>query len=379
MVRGNRGTAYDLSGVLIWVVVGGLLLASAGKPPATPEVQGSPQAFDPSPLLGLYVIGGQRPVRAWTAVLEQSTVTGVSLSAEWSALEPQPDQLDLASLEARLERVEGAGKRVALRLLPGVSTPKWVYERGAQRFTFIDRNPNHTAEHYPEGHRNRTYGESLAIPVPWDETFLSAWEGFVAMVGSRLGGVPAVAMVHVTGPNKHSAEMILPRAPEDRSRWREIGYSPEKLTRSWQRCIDAFAKAFPRAALVLDLSPAVFDDGVVEAVVAYGHAQYGKRLFLQNNILLADQRRGRLDWGILERYAREAVIGFQRQPLRLDRGSIGREERRRLRRANFEGMLRAGLDLGASYFELGAGDVKDFPDIAETAAAVLARRAGRSR
>lgn len=322
----------------------------------------APPAFEPRDVVGFYVIGGHRDPRAWSHALAQDGITGVSVSAEWDVLEPQRGRHDWSSLDADVALVAGAGRRAALRIHPGISTPEWVYAAGARRFRFEDRNPNHGES---GNRRNQTRGQTLTLPVPWDEDFLVAWEAFVAAAGAHYRDERAVAMVHVTGPNKHSAEMVLPRQPDDRQRWLEMGYTEDKLVGAWKRSLDAYARAFPRAALVLNLSPAILDDKVVERVVAYGIERHGKRVFLQNNILLGENaNRGRVDWPILERYRDVTTIGFQRQLLRVGRrDDLDPKQKLALRRENFEKMIEEGLRLGARYFEIGADEARDFPDV----------------
>ena len=177
-------------------------------------------------------------------------------------------------------------------------------------------------------------------------------------------------MVHVTGPTRHSAEMHLPRDRADQERWRALGYTPQKLIGAWKRSIDAFARSLPETPVVLNLSPVIFNDGVMEEVVRYAYGQYGRRLFLQNNILMADNKgMKREDWNVLREYASKTTIGFQRGLPRLKgRSDAATPERLRLKRSNFEGMFTQGLALGAQYFEVGATDVKDFPDVVKAAA-----------
>jgi hypothetical protein len=318
--------------------------------------------------LGLYVIGGHQQQRAWSAALKQPGIKGVALSEEWKVIEPERGRRNWSALDDDIALVARAGRKVGLRLHPGIFTPEWVYERGARRFTFQDRNPYHA----PDGggrvaRPNATLGQSLTIPVPWDEAFLSAWEDFVAAAGKHYASERAIAMVHVTGPNKHFSEMHLPKDPEDRQRWRSMGYSEDKLVSAWKRSIDAYARAFPQAALVLDLSPAIFDDDVVERVVDYAVDKYGRRVFLQNNILLGEnQGRERIDWKILDRYRNKTPIGFQRQLLRLNnQGQLTPARRRELRRDNFEKMLEEGMRLGGRYFEIGAQEARDFGDVVQ--------------
>ncbi len=337
--------------------------------------QAPPPGFEPHDHTGLFLLAGQLPEQRWAHVVGLPFLTGTAVSDEWPRLQPEPDRFVWESLDRRVAIIAKANKKVGLRVLPGVTVPDWVYQRGARVFEFVDRNPYHGTDRYPEGHRNATLGQKLRLPVPWDEPFLVAWEGFVAALGKRLEGQP-ITMVHVTGPTRHSAEMLLPRGPEDREHWKQLGYSPEKLIMAWQRCIDAFGRSFPSSALALDLGPAIFDDGVVESVVEWALDRYGARIFLQNNILLAQQERRRLDWAVLERHAGRATIGFGRMPLRLGRDT-DRGEARGLRRRNFQGMFVAGMELGATYFEIGWRDARDFPEVAAAAASALDEAATR--
>jgi hypothetical protein len=355
-----------------------LVLAAAGAAAMAAPAARKSSSFDTRDVVGLYVIGGHRDQNIWIPAMEVDAVRGVAISEEWTAVEPERGRRDWSVLDDDVRVAARAGRKVGLRLQAGISTPEWVYERGARRFTFEDRNPTHGPAPGAGGGgqgargRNQSLGQTLTLPVPWDEAFLSAWEGFIAAAGAHYRDEPAIAMVHVTGPNKHSAEMILPRQPEDRQRWHEMGYTEDKLVGAWKRCLDAYARAFPRAALVLNLSPAILDDNAVERVVEYGVKTYGTRLFLQNNILLGDNpRRNRVDWKLLERYRDSAVIGFQREPLRLDRQGVTGQRRTDMRRDNFEKMLEQGMRLGARYFEIGAEEARDFPDVVARYARLL--------
>jgi hypothetical protein len=319
---------------------------------------------------GIYVLVGKANNKDFLDVLNTTGIAGVSLAAEWKDIEPQEGQYQWASLDEVMAKVTPMHKYVTLRMFPGISTPDWVYAKGAKAFEFVDKNPFHGEAFYPQGHRFSTHGAGLRMPIPWDEVFLASWEKFVEVYGNHYRNATNIAMVHVTGPTRHSAEMHLPKDREDQEKWRAAGYTPQKLIGAWKRSIDAFARAFPQTPLVLNLSPVIFEDGVMEEVVRYGYGQYGRRLFLQNNILMADNKRQkREDWNVLREYASKTTIGFQRGLLRLkERGDVAAPERLGLKRANFEGMFTQGLALGAKYFEVGATDVKDFPDVVKAAA-----------
>ena len=83
--------------------------------------------------------------------------------------------------------------------------------------------------------------------------------------------------------------------------------------------------------------------------------------------------RQRADWKILERYRDVTSIGFQRQLLRLSRHGVQGEEKTALRRENFEKMFEEGLRRGARYFEIGADEARDFPDLVDRFAHKLPR------
>lgn len=317
---------------------------------------------------GIYALAPiGKPLSNLGNILDNPGISGISYSFEWKELEKEKGKYDWTRPDEIIRAVKKKNKSVTLRVLPGISSPNRVYEQGAEPFVFTDRNPYHGKRYYARGHRYGTRGDTLKIPVPWDNVFLSAWEDFIAAFGNRYAKAGNIAMIHVTGPTAHSAEMHLPKSGKDRQKWKSIGYTPEKLIGSWSRCIDAFAKSFPETPVVLNLSPAVFDDGVPEAAVRYGHEAYGKRLFLQNNILRADNKSmKRKDWGILKAYAGKTTVGFQRGLLRLKGDKrLSKSDRLGIRRANLRGMLEKGMALGGKYFEIGFMDARDFPEVVE--------------
>jgi Beta-galactosidase len=321
---------------------------------------------------GIYVLVAEANTKELSHLLPLAGVKGVSLSVEWHAVEPQEGHFQWDTLDELVAKAAALGKEVTLRLLPGISTPEWVYQKGAKAFTFVDRNPFHGEALYKPGHRYSSFGQTLKIPIPWDDVFLASWERTVAAFGEHYRNATNIAMVHLAGPTRHSTEMILPRDNEDKGQWRSLGYAPQKLIGAWQRSIDAFARAFPQTPLVLNLSPVIFDDGVLEAVVRSGYDHYGRRFFLQNNILLGiNAPTGRKDWKILQDYATKTTIGFQRELLGKkipNWDKLSDADRLKLRRTNFEGMFARGMGLGAQYFEIGAAEARDFPEIVQQVA-----------
>ncbi len=366
---GIRGSSSDLSlrtpNLLFAGLTAVILLMGSGANCGLSERISS---VKPERQKGIYVlIPFEKRKDNMDAVLNNPDVSGICIAAEWRELEPEEGKYDFSLIDSVLRKAAAKNKTVSLRVLPGISTPEWVYRKGAKRFEFTDRNPNHGDL---AGRRISTYQKALSMPVPWDTVFLSCWEKFVAAYGSHYRMTGNIAMIHITGPTRHSAEMHLPKEPEDKKNWIAIGYSPQKMIGAWKRCIAAYASAFPQTPVVLNLSPVIFNDEVMETVVRYGYEKYGQRFFMQNNILLADNKgMRRRDWAILKQYASKTTVGFQRQVLRLkQRGIVSESERLRIRRENFEGMFSQGMALGAKYFEIGMAEALDFPEIVRTAA-----------
>ena len=235
-------------------------------------------------------------------------VSGLFLHRDWREVEPARGTFDWKSLDGAVEAARRKGRFYKLSFKPGTGTPDWVYSKqgdgavGAAVFETIGPNPN----------RKATYQKPVRIPVPWDPVFLGEFERFVAAAGRRYASDPLCAAVAITGANFQSAEVHLPKRPEDIERWETLGYR-EKLPEAYERYIDLFAEAFPRQQLCLHISTAVRkDDGIMENAVAYGARRYPDRLTLQNCQLNGKSNNTRLySYALLQQYAGKLHLGYQ--------------------------------------------------------------------
>jgi len=314
---------------------------------------------------GLYLIAPMgREVKTIKHFADTKGLSGFLVGQDWQSTESVESVYNWAVLDAGIFAAKQARKQASIGILPGISTPEWVYQKGAQPFKFADNFIFHKKKYYPKNHRFSTYGQTLKIPVPWDETFLLAWEKFIKAFGDHCRGMDNISMVHMAGPTRHSTEMHLPREDEDKEKWLAIGYTPEKLIVAWRRCIDAYAAAFPDTALVLHLSPVIFKDKVLGEVAKYANETYGQKIFFQNDILKSENKMMREDWAILSKYSQKTTIGFQRGLPRIKNWhELSKQKKLNLQRNEFEGMLNHGLELGAKYIEIGFNSARYFPDI----------------
>lgn len=291
-------------------------------------------------------------------VLNHPDLTGVSLRASWSECQPKEDSWNW-SFDDEIKRARKAGKKVMLRVAPGENSPEWVFQSGIKTFTFEDNNPHHA-----------TFGQKRQMPIPWDPIYLKKWTAFVQALGKKYAEDDSVVLVHVTGPVKAGGEMHLPKTKIDKQNWDKAGYSKEKLVQAWKTVIDAYGEAFPKTGLAINVSIPLWNDGVVEEVLAYAKEKWGKRLHVQHNALAAKTKEGFRPQYWVRSYKDKATVGFQLLSSVTPQGKFNDEGRR------FGGTLKEGfqkgLDAGASYFEIYPVDLsneetaKDIRELAKT-------------
>jgi hypothetical protein len=122
--------------------------------------------------------------------------------------------------------------------------------------------------------------------VPWDSVYHRYWQRFLTELAQRYSRDPSLLQVTINGHNQR-LEMHMPRRPEDRARWRQLGWSTERVESDWKSWIDFFARTFPENRLALVVSPMYGQSimPVVEDVVSYAVSSYGGRLILMIAVL----------------------------------------------------------------------------------------------
>lgn len=303
---------------------------------SVPCGQGAPTPPAPA-VRGLFALSDQTRPLAET-VYRHPDVAGVSLRASWDDLQPSPKEFR-GVFDAESARARRAGKHVMLSVDPGVHTPAWVYEVGAQPFTFQDDNPY-----------RREQGKPAQIPIPWDPVFLQKWCACIQALGQRYDSDDTVVLVHMVGPTKHGGEMHLPRTAADKENWAKVGYTRDKLLGAWKRIIDAYRAAFPKQALALDVALPLYDDGTAEAILTYASAQLGSRLHVQHNALAAKTVASFKPHRWVGSYRGKATVGFQLLCPVTPRGKFNDEGRRF--GGSLEEALRIGREAGAVYYEI---------------------------
>jgi hypothetical protein len=267
----------------------------APDPVPAPGSDPAPRS-DPTPLSGLYHVG-EVDTPTPQNMLDHPDLAGASLRFTWAKLEPQEGVLDTVLLLDEVARAKAAGKKIQLRVLPGMETPEWVYAKGVPSMRFAD--------HLPTGVPT---GEVSRIPVPWDPDYLAAWASFIGRLGALVGAESEIVLVHMTGANSKSGEFPLTSGADPTDTTVEYldgqgilvatgkiedlfinqaGYSLDNIRMSWATSRDAWAEAFPTAMLSYNIVTSILNtDKIpdeVQRIVADAVVLYPTRLTLQNN------------------------------------------------------------------------------------------------
>jgi len=303
--------------VLVWC---GLLIASAGGTVTSPD------------LPGLYVL--LKPNQRFEPkTTDLSAAAGISVRTSWEDLQPREDGYDWSYLDQTLRAADAAGKKVMLRVLPGIHSPDWALA-GVDLIRYTVQKPGHPLQ-----------GQTVTIPVPWDPVYLGRWTAFVSALGQRYHDDPSLVLIQMAGPTANTAEMHLPKSPKDKALWENKGYRRDKLVAAWKTVIDAYAKAFPGRYLAVDIAVPLYNDGSLEEILTYGTRTSPGRFCIQGNWLSDRTRKESPLYRLIQDYSKTTPVGFQML------GSTGPASAGALREA-----IDRGIEAGARYLEIYESD-----------------------
>jgi Beta-galactosidase len=229
-------------------------------------------------------------------------LSGVCLHIGWKHLEKESGHLDFSAIDKAVDVLRVKGMKYELGVNPGVETPSFVYQEGAESFETRASNP----------HRSN-FGQAVVVPVPWDPIYQSHFSRVIQQLGERYAADPLCVSVVLTCANFMGAEMHLPKKPEDRAKWKQTADYGAKLLDVYKKYTDEWAKAFPKQAIslhlsqVLDLPPSFF-----ESIIDYGLNKYPERFTIQNCQLTGRKEdTGLQSYDLIQKYRDRAHHGFQ--------------------------------------------------------------------
>jgi hypothetical protein len=283
------------------------------------------------------------------AVEANSNLSGVCLHVGWNEVEKEAGKFDFSSVDKTVTALRKIDRKYELSFKPGATTPSYIYQEGGKAFETLANNL----------HR-QNFGQKLIIPIPWDPIYQRYFSRLIEEAGKRYSADPLCLSIVLTCANFQSAEMHLPKRPEDRAKWAAVGFDQGKLLGVYTKYIDEWAGAFPKQAISLHLAKVLdLPDSFNEQVIEYGLKKYPERFTIQG-----DQLSGRKDdtsvmtYRLVQKYADRLHHGFQ---------SAGAFTRGGERMGSMEMAALNMVHAKAEYWELWNGDGLDPKVSAEVA------------
>jgi len=285
------------------------LLLMSTAPIAAPAQGRAP--IDAAAPGGLVVVIENKPQREAALdlrALNNPLVSGVALQIHWSDLEPAQGKPDWSRLDQLFAAAEASKKWVQLLIFPGFFSPAWALEGvGTESFP-IQYGPGK--------------GTLLSLPMPWNESYLNRWSGFLRLLSARYGKSPAFRVIAADGPTSVSAEMTLPGKPADMKKWRDHAYTSRRYIGAWQKIFQIYGADFPLQYISLSVGSGLDlnDKGrrdpregkrTRQAVIDMAMSLLGRRFVLQNSDLHANPQTQLPATEFVMGYSGRVITGLQ--------------------------------------------------------------------
>ncbi|HQU99514.1 MAG TPA: beta-galactosidase [Bacteroidia bacterium] len=188
------------------------------------------------------------------SIYQNKNITGVSLAFYWQDMEPQPGRYDFTRLNTELSKCVAHNKKAGISVAAGAKAPQWLKDKTpCLQFSEIRKDGD-----------GKPY--EVILPIPWDTTYLNAWQRFINALGAHIAARPTynniITHVALSGISTTTCEMRLPQMEPTPQHpnvtnatviWRNAGYDGFKILQSFNFCRRAWIKAFPQKKLVIDM------------------------------------------------------------------------------------------------------------------------------
>src|SRR5436190_20605848 len=95
-----------------------------------------------------------------TQLAANHSLSGVCLHVLWNEFETEAGKQDFTMVDKTVAVFHRVGIKYELGFGPGVHTPQFIYDEGAQAFSTIMTNPHRA-----------NYGKPIQFPIPWDPIY----------------------------------------------------------------------------------------------------------------------------------------------------------------------------------------------------------------
>ena len=248
---------------------------------------------------------------------ENPYVSGILITAHWDIVNPEKGTYSWVNTDRLVALARKHNKTFKLKIQSGSTTPDWVYEMGAKEFKTKVMNK----------HRS-TFGDTVRIPLPWDEIYLKEFKGFLGQVAVRYGKEENFKGIVLSGGNFNSSEMHLPyKSPGDMVQWESHGDYKQKIVGAYKEMMKYYVETFPGKQIFLHVSGVIGGmSSEVEEIVRYGVENYPEVLTLQNCQLNGKwNNKEMLSYSLVVQSNKKVHVGFQ-SVAKLDGARMGSVE-----------------------------------------------------
>lgn len=186
------------------------------------------------------------------SVLQQPGVTGETIRIRWKEIQPSRYVFNWGWLDTQINRCEQLNLPYKILIMTGGGgVPGWA----------------------------------ARLQVPWDSELINNYRILVSELGKRYNNDELCVGAHITGPTIASAEMHARSGGQDLTKF--PGYTPTKMIKAWQDCVDAYEQAFTNTVSILSISGQNGTAPYVLPVIEYAKKTLGKQAGFQHNSLAA--------------------------------------------------------------------------------------------
>ena len=223
-----------------------------------------------------------------------SNIDGVAERSWWNKVEPTQGVRDWSFIDEVVNTAKEKNKKISINIMAGINTPDWVYASGVPKFPVTFQ------------------GQSLTLPLLWDQKYLDLWGSLIQEAGERYDGDSSISYVHIAGLGA-TAETYFVKSANEVAAMNALG-GINKWIEGAEKIIDIYASAFPTTPIIIALSPpapGADGDRAMNAVVEYGVSHYPGHFGIANHGLNAKSSTGYLANKLISDHSSDSPVGFQ--------------------------------------------------------------------
>lgn len=261
---------------------------------------------------GLYAFGMAKNFQD-TPVFDFEYIDGFTAYSTWKLHEPQEGKYDWTYLDTLLKMAKKSGKILNIGIYPGHYTPDWLYEKYNVKKFKVTRHFKENIEKKEGKQQEERYS-----PLPWDRVYLEKWKNFIKAFAEHFREDKSIGYIALTGPTIEGLAMGIPiREKDEVKKFKESGYSPQRMIEVWTDMMDFYSKILPNKKWAIAVAPLIIsekDPWPAYAIVDYGFKKYPNNLVVMGvylNDTWFNKGKLKINNSLIKKSGEYACIGFQ--------------------------------------------------------------------